>query len=690
MLRSVLTCCLLSTALGAVSVCLIELSRVLQGLGEVASTNRSDYGQMAAASGKNINDLGLYHDCNKVDIAKYVYFELSKLPMIGMGLCGPKLCAKSDYEAIIAFLLNPSATLDADFPENLRELPVFREIRSRRRLQTIEISVASISLHFSRDEAEDKWGTYDGGFYSMLIICFFIVVLCCVATAVDLQKQRAEVIRRANQEILEMASVDESKVNGSFLSSSESSELTEVAVQAAPKPSKAVQVLLCFSVYTNLRKLFRAKPAEDKNSLDVFNGMKVLSIGWVVLGHCFLFRITETVVLNIDEVPERVSYWYAALVYGGLFSVDAFFWMSGVLFAYLAIGQFRSTRGVSWSVLYLHRFIRILPLYMFILFMSWSFSAYIGGGPMWYTFDEVQEDCTKYWWTMPLFINNLYMPNNDGAACLTGSWYLANDMQFFLISPPIIYLYVKESRWIGWLLTSFLTCVCVLFSGVIAWDLDLNVVPASSQDRYYMADYYYKPYTRIGPYALGLMCGFIYYSWTKKVEKQAPFDSCAYAAATYINESRVVRWLCYFFGLFIINLMVFVPYDQYNDVSWTKWTRGGNAAYLSFNHSLFALGLSLFFLPILLGHNRILASFLSADVWTPIARLVFGIFLLHMVVGHIILKSQPASNFLEPVAVFTDAVSFFIFALVLAIPVAIITESPIPGLERILLGRGKK
>jgi hypothetical protein len=76
-------------------------------------------------------------------------------------------------------------------------------------------------------------------------------------------------------------------------------------------------------------------------------------------------------------------------------------------------------------------------------------------------------------------------------------------------------------------------------------------------------------------------------------------------------------------------------------------------------------------------------------VWTPIARLVFSIFLLHMVIGHIILKSQPISNFLDPVSVFTDMISLFTFALVLAIPVSLMTESPIGGLEKILL-KGKK
>ena len=689
MLRWLLTYFFLSTAFAAVSVCLIELSRVLQGFAEVASTNRSAYGQMAAATGKTINDLGLYSDCNKVSMASYVYFELGAVPMLGIGLCGPSLCEKADYEAIIGFLLSPPSGLPAFFPTELLHFPLFREIRSLqagRRLQNISISPSSISIHYSRAEADDKWGTYNGGFYAMLVFIVILVGVCGVATGFDLYQQQKEA-KIQEKESIEMGNVNgEAKLNGSFLSVS--SEHTEVSFPSS-SPSKALQLLLCFSFYTNLCKLLASKPAAEKNALDIFNGMKVLSIGWVVLGHSFLFRITETVVLNIDETPQRMSYWYSAFVYGGLFSVDAFFWMSGVLFAYLAIIQFRSTRGVNWPVLYLHRFIRILPLYMFILFLSWSFSAYIGSGPMWYTFDETQADCTKYWWTMPLFINNLYMPNDDGASCLTGSWYLANDMQFFLISPPIIYLYVKESRWAGWVLSGFLAGVCVLFSSIVAWDLELNVVPASSEDRYYMADYYYKPYTRIGPYALGLMCGFIYYSWAKKADRQPPFDSCAYFLASHIHNNRIIRWICYFSGLFIINILVFIPYDQYSDVSWTKWTRSDNSAYLGFNHTVFALGLSLFFLPILVGHNRLLASFLSADVWTPIARLVFSIFLLHMVIGHITLKSQPISNFLDPVSVFTDMISLFIFALVLAIPVSLMTESPVGGLEKILL-KGKK
>lgn len=117
-----------------------------------------------------------------------------------------------------------------------------------------------------------------------------------------------------------------------------------------PVPPKSCS---CFSFYTN-------QACSGEKALDIFNAIKVLSIGWAVLGHSFLLWLYSTVVLNMGERPQRMTHWPAAFLYEALFSVNAFFWMSGMLFAYLVIDKFRSNGGVNWPVLYIHPFIGVL------------------------------------------------------------------------------------------------------------------------------------------------------------------------------------------------------------------------------------------------------------------------------------------------------------------------------------------
>ena len=70
----------------------------------------------------------------------------------------------------------------------------------------------------------------------------------------------------------------------------------------------------------------------------------------------------------------------------------------------------------------------------------------------------VADQCAKNPWTNLLYINNFFTGQEfvDGTAtypgrpadgqCLGQTWYLANDMQFFILAPPIIYIMWKWKK----------------------------------------------------------------------------------------------------------------------------------------------------------------------------------------------------------------------------------------------------
>lgn len=71
---------------------------------------------------------------------------------------------------------------------------------------------------------------------------------------------------------------------------------------------------------------------------------------------------------------------------------------------------------------------------------------HIGDGPLWYKIYNLGEIayCQNMWKSI-LFVDNLVW--NGEKMCLGWGWYLQNDMQIFVASLPILYIYTKNRKW---------------------------------------------------------------------------------------------------------------------------------------------------------------------------------------------------------------------------------------------------
>ena len=50
---------------------------------------------------------------------------------------------------------------------------------------------------------------------------------------------------------------------------------------------------------------------------------------------------------------------------------------------------------------------RLTPTYMFVLLFFHKMTGFLGEGPFWYGV-QTETQCSKYWWTNLLYINNFY------------------------------------------------------------------------------------------------------------------------------------------------------------------------------------------------------------------------------------------------------------------------------------------
>lgn len=85
---------------------------------------------------------------------------------------------------------------------------------------------------------------------------------------------------------------------------------------------------------------------------------------------------------------------------------------------------------------------RLVPLYIFMIFFLWFFIVLFGGsGPRFYQFEK-GHGCENTWIFHILMINNV-LPWGQKDYCIEPSWYLANDIWFMI---PCLFLSIQYMK----------------------------------------------------------------------------------------------------------------------------------------------------------------------------------------------------------------------------------------------------
>jgi peptidoglycan/LPS O-acetylase OafA/YrhL len=460
------------------------------------------------------------------------------------------------------------------------------------------------------------------------------------------------------------------------------------------------KLLQSFSMIFNVKKLLTTRSQDrlgEKDSLEILNAVRVFSIGWVILGHTLLNYISIVPLTNFTDFYKEFKDSRYILVYTAFYAVDTFFWMSGLLMAYLFINEFDKIKGSPAPTLiltYVHRFLRITPVYMFCLFFFWALMPYFGNGPFWFDVtNNFNPDCHKRWWSNLLYVNN-FVPHWKTSSCLGQSWYLANDMQFFMISPVILIIYMKINKLLSWGIIVGLNILGIITSAVIAHHFNLNPVIFSADNKLNYFNYYYtKPYCRVPPYAIGLACGMILFSYRQYKKTGRIYDKLALSMGKAI-DNIYIRYSSFFVGFCIINFLIFFQYDTYKhpgDVSkYHHWSNNERYSFIALQRVAYALGLSLVLMPMLLGYMKFPAQVLSAYIWSVMARITFVMYLIHYAIITICLRSTKTSIEFDEYNNIRDSFYFFFLSFVCAIPIVLAVEMPSINLERMMFSSFKK
>lgn len=204
---------------------------------------------------------------------------------------------------------------------------------------------------------------------------------------------------------------------------------------------------------------------------------------------------------------------------------------------------------------------------------------------------------------------------------------------------------------------------------------------------------YYKPWTRIGAYQVGVLFGLWYYEWMNKENKDGRYkESMGTLFFETIKEVRLVRYSSYIVGFALINLMIFFPHPETQRIgSGTRYYSIFLASlYNAISRPLFVIALAMVIAGPLVGRNKFMKFVLGSRGWVPWARLTFMIYLIHLLIFQWFYGQMRQSVYLDYAPILASYGATVIMSCLLAIPLSAAFEAPFMNIEKYLIFPAKK
>ncbi len=440
------------------------------------------------------------------------------------------------------------------------------------------------------------------------------------------------------------------------------------ANQADTIPAKLVT---CFSLKNSLRGVMSSTNRVDPK-LEILNGVRALSIGWVVFGHTFFFTVVRPVYNAQDLLRDAFEKVFMGMVKAGTYAVDTFFFLSGFLAAlgfYKGLAQAKNRTVGNILLAYALRYLRLFPIFLVTFLYVVYVQPALYDGPASHYAGQQQKYCEEQWQYSFLYINNFMSDANT--MCNGWVWYLYNDMQFFLVLPFVVIIYHKN-KMLG-LLSILILCVvsfAIQFALGFHYSFDLSFARQSVLGEQTNM-FYVKPYCRLVTYFMGVLLYFIY---EEGKNPATPFHSIV-AFQSFVRDTPWFRYPFYVVGAFLTWLTVYSFY--YIDKQPKTWGVTFGVLHLMFSRPVFILGLCMVLYPVLIGKGKVLLAVIGHHVCNFFGKLNYGIYMWHIPVISIVMCTSLEAKFYTIFDVSIHAMGIFIITSTVSFFSTLLFESPI-------------
>ncbi|KAK5638079.1 hypothetical protein RI129_012374 [Pyrocoelia pectoralis] len=363
-------------------------------------------------------------------------------------------------------------------------------------------------------------------------------------------------------------------------------------------------VLKSFSVISNGKKILKSSKSAP-HQITCLHGLRTIAIAWVVCGHT-VYNVFKEPAANSNYVDYWVDQIQNMPIWKTNYCVEIFFVISGVLVSY----NFMKKSAQKFDIIYYYveRYLRLTPPFAIIIFFMVGLYKFFGSGPLWTEMEENSMECRTYWWASLLYIQ-IYGFDK----CISYTWYLSVDYQFFILSPFLL-IPMKRLPKLVFVLT---VCLIVIFMVV-------TVVFVKIPDLYYN---FFLP-SRAPPWLVGFLLGYLL-STLKENNKEVVLNRSLVIVGWV--TATVLAILCCFGAKYTM-------VNTYNELQATIC--------MLILRFVIALPVAWIIFSCHMGYGGIVNTFLSNPVFEVFSKLSYCIYLVHFFVVKSFFKSMRVAPFL--------------------------------------------
>ncbi|KAF5279566.1 hypothetical protein FQR65_LT03388 [Abscondita terminalis] len=272
-------------------------------------------------------------------------------------------------------------------------------------------------------------------------------------------------IESNNPKLSAISIISNFKCNGS----EESQIMPKLELKKNKKHNLAFEILQCFSIYSNVKALAKTKITTD--AIGSIHGIRLFSLSWVICVHTIFYQIDF-----LKDVPSgfrHSEHFLTQVLSNSTYCVDSFL------------------------------FLRLTPVYLIVILYADVLFSYYRQSSSLNSTEKPDIVCSQYWWRNALYINNIF-PRSE--MCLSWSWYLSADTQFFMVSTALLIL---STIWFKISALILFLCIIICVGATTYRSYSVEYIPTMDEQFVQLDAIYDLPWNRIGPYLVGVITGYI-------------------------------------------------------------------------------------------------------------------------------------------------------------------------------------